>query len=100
MNTKSKYGLNNFEKKLGKLTIGNMLWSHRLSEEISAKEMAKLLKISPSSLCDLEKGRRIPSPSRAAEIAKKLGLSEKLWVQISLQDQLIQQGFNLKVSIA
>lgn len=98
--SKKKFGIKNFEEKFGKLSIGKMLESHRLSEEITAREMAKKLGISASSLCDLEKGRRIPSPSRAAAIAKKLGYSQKLWIQISLQDQLDQQGFHLTVSVA
>jgi transcriptional regulator with XRE-family HTH domain len=102
MNNKSKvkYGIKNFEKKFGKLTIANLLEAHRLADDMSAREMARLLGISPSSLCDLEKGRKIPTPKRAAEIARKLGTSEKLWIQISLQDQLDQQGFKLKVSVA
>ena len=102
MNTNStkKFGIKNFETKFGKLTIGKMLESHRLAEAISGKDMAKILGISASSLCDLEKGRRIPTPSRAATIAKKLGYSQKLWIQTCLQDQLDQQGFNFKVSVA
>lgn len=99
-NSKTKFGIKNFDKKFGKLSFGGMLESHRLSEEISAKDMAKQLGISASSLCDLEKGRRIPSPLRAALIAKKLGYPEKIWVKASLQDQLDQQGLNLIVSVA
>ncbi|MBI2519532.1 MAG: hypothetical protein HYV97_03920 [Bdellovibrio sp.] len=54
----------------------------------------------PSSLCDLEKGRKIPSPSRAASIAETLGVSENLWIEVALQDQLREQGIDLKVSVA
>ncbi|MEA9356415.1 helix-turn-helix transcriptional regulator [Bacteriovorax sp. PP10] len=102
MNTKSttRFGIKNFEAKFGKLTIARMLEAHRLADEISLKDMAKKLGMSPSSLCDLEKGRRIPTPKRAAALAKKLGVSEKFWIQTSLQDQLDKQGFDLKVSVA
>jgi transcriptional regulator with XRE-family HTH domain len=102
MSTKSttRFGIKNFEAKFGKLTIGRLLEAYRRADELSLKEMANKLGMSPSSLCDLEKGRRIPTPKRAAELAKKLGTSEKYWVQISLQNQLDQQGFDLKVSVA
>ncbi len=102
MTTKSttRFGIKNFEAKFGKLTIGGLLEAYRLADEISLKDMAKKLGMSPSSLCDLEKGRRLPTPKRAAQLAKKLGTSEKHWVQISLQNQLDQQGFDLKVSVA
>ena len=59
-----------------------------------------ILGISQSSLCDLEKGRKVPSPSRAVSIAQTLGVSENLWVQVALQDQLDEQGLNFKVSVA
>lgn len=102
MSTKSttRFGIKNFEAKYGKLTIGGLLEAYRLADDLSLKEMAKKLGMSSSSLCDLEKGRRLPTPKRAAELAKKLGTSEKYWVQLSLQNQLDQQGFDLKVSVA
>ncbi|MXW79281.1 MAG: XRE family transcriptional regulator, partial [Gemmatimonadetes bacterium] len=50
-------------------------------------------------LCDIEKERRIPSPSRAAKIAGKLGEPESFWVQLALQDMLRKENLNLVVSI-
>lgn len=99
MTTKLKFGVKELEKEIGGLTFGKLLEAYRKSEELSQKEFAQLLGISQSSLCDLEKGRKIPSPSRAYNIANALGVSENLWVEVSLQDQLNEQGIELKVSI-
>ena len=101
--TKKKkiYGTAEFEKDFGRLSFGQMLEAHRLSEERSQKDFAKILGISASSLCDLEKGRKIPSAGRAARIAKRLRLSERLFLEIALQDQLLQEGLNgYRVSVA
>lgn len=100
MNTKLKYGTRELEKELGGLSFGKLLESYRKGEGLSQKEFAKILEISASSLCDLEKGRKIPSASRAASIAETLGVSEGLWIEVALQDQLWEQGIHLKVSVA
>lgn len=100
MTTKMKYGLKELDRDFGKLTFGRLLEAYRLCEEMSQKDFAIFLGISPASLCDLEKGRRIPSPERASSIAKKLKEPESLWIQIALQDHLNQAGIKLKVSVA
>lgn len=94
------YGLKELEADYGPLTFGKLIEAYRLSEECSQKEFAKLLGISQASLCDLEKGRRIPSPGRASKIAKKLNEPEKYWIELALQDQLREAGLNFKVSVA
>ena len=96
---KIRYSAEDFEKEFGPLTFGDLLSSHRLCEEMSQKEFAKLLGISPSSLCDLEKGRTIPTVARARKIAKKLKMSEKVFIEMALQEQLNREGLKkLKVS--
>ena len=90
MSTKKsiKYGTKELERDIGVLTIARMLVAHRLGEEMSQKDFAKLLGITPASLCDMEKGRKIPSAIRASKIAKKLGMLELSWVEMAIQDQL------------
>ncbi|OQW48168.1 MAG: hypothetical protein A4S09_13745 [Proteobacteria bacterium SG_bin7] len=97
MNT--KYGLKELESEFGKLTFGRLLRSHRLGEELSQVQMAKLLKISKQSLNDLENGRTIPSISRASEIAKKIGLMEATLVELAIQDQIHREKLNLTVKV-
>ncbi len=100
MSIKVKYGLKELQRDFGKLTFGKLLEAYRLCEEASQKDYAAFLGISAASLCDLEKGRRIPSPERAASIARKLREPERYWVELALQDHLDQVGLKLTVSVA
>lgn len=70
---KAKYRLKDLEKEFGALTFGKLLEAHRLAEEISQVEMAKILKLSRQKLNDFEHGRRFPSLRMAAEVAEELG---------------------------
>ena len=82
------------------LTLGGLLESIRLSEEISQSVFAKKLGISASHLCDIEKGRKVVSPERAARFAKVLGRSEHQFVRLALQEMIDEAGLKLKVNIA
>jgi transcriptional regulator with XRE-family HTH domain len=86
MSTKKKSDAVKFLENLsgGALTFGTLLESIREGEEISQVAFAKKLKISKAHLCDLEKGRRLPSPSRAAKFAKILGYSPERFVKVTL----------------
>lgn len=97
---KIKYGSKELERDFGPFTFGRVLEAYRTGEEISQKDYADFLGISQASLCDLEKGRRIPSAERAASIARKLKEPEAWWVELALQDHLNQAGLKLKVSVA
>ena len=95
----TKYGLKELEAEFGELTFGRLLKSHRLGEEMSQVQMAKLLKISKQSLNDLESGRTTPSIARASEIAKKIGLMEATLVELAIQDQIRREKLNLVVTV-
>ena len=102
MTTKKRttsYSLKNAEKEFGKLTFGSVLRAHRLSEEMTLAEMSELLGISKQNLCDLEKGRKIPSPSRAASIAENLQMMPESFIQLALQDQLDKDELQFSVQI-
>ena len=81
------------------LSLGALLESFRLGEEISQTLFAKKLGISPSHLCDIEKGRKVVSPARAAMFAKKLSRSESQFVRLALQDEIVRSGLSFKVSL-
>ena len=87
------------EKKYGALTFAGMLKSWREAEDLSQTAFAKKIGISVQNLNDLEKGRRIPSPTRAAKIAKKLGLPEMGLIQLALRDTLAKEGFDYEVKL-
>ncbi len=87
------------EAKHGRLTFGRFLRSWREADELSQKRFAKQLGMSVQNLCDLEKGRRIPSASRAAKIARKLGVGELPLITLVLRDSLYAEGFNFDVKL-
>lgn len=99
MNTKRHYTTADLEKEFGPLTFGNTLESYRLGEEMSQKDFARKLGIAPQSLCDLEKGRRIPSIERAAKIAKKLHEPVETWITLALSDMMREAHLDLKVEV-
>ena len=45
-------------------------------------------RLSRANLCDLERGRKLISPERAAKIAKRIGVPEKVLIQLAIQDSL------------
>jgi transcriptional regulator with XRE-family HTH domain len=85
---------------VGELTFGIALKSERESRNMPRSKFSHILGITVQSLADLENERRIPSPSRAVDIAQALEEPEEYWVQLSLQDQLRKRGIDLKVTVA
>jgi DNA-binding transcriptional regulator YiaG len=86
MATKKKSSaMRSLEKMAGRpLTLRGLLESIRVGEEMSQATFAKKLGVSPSHLCDIEKGRKVVSPERAARFAKILGRSREQFVRLSL----------------
>src|SRR4051812_18306454 len=83
----------------GPVTLGKLIESIRLGEELSQAEFAKRLKISRSHLNDIEKGNKAVSPERAARFARALGHSEERFVELALQSLLDEAGIKLKVAV-
>ncbi len=87
------------EKQYGVLTFGGLLKAWREAEDMTQTSFAKKVGLSVQNLNDLEKGRRIPTPSRAARIAKKLGLPEIGVIELALRDSLAKEGFHYGVKL-
>ncbi len=83
----------------GPLTLGKLLWSIRVGDEISMTKFAAQLDISRSHLNDIEKGRKPVSPKKAAEYASILGYSERQFIRLALQDLLNRQDLNYEIEI-
>ena len=83
----------------GPLTLGDLLHSIRRGEDMSQVEFARQLGLSRSHLCDIEKGRKAVSPRRSAEFARRLGYSERQFVQLALQDQIQDAGLDFEVQL-
>lgn len=57
--------------------------------KISLREMARRLEISPSYLCDLEKGRRVPSAELYTKMLKEYGEGLKSWYEVITVQKVI-----------
>lgn len=82
-----------------RLSLGSLIKSIRLGEEMNQKDFADLLGISKQYLCDIEKGRRLISPKLASNYAEKLGYSSKHFIRLCLQDLLERDGFHMVIHI-
>jgi transcriptional regulator with XRE-family HTH domain len=83
----------------GSVTIGKMIESIRLGEELSQAQFSQYLQISRSHLNDIEKGHKAVSPERAARFAKLLGHSQERFVELALQSLLDEAGLKFKVAV-
>jgi transcriptional regulator with XRE-family HTH domain len=99
MSTKVKYGLKEMERDFGRVSFGSLLKNHRECEEITQRDFAKLLKISPQRLNDFEKERRLPDIESVIKFAKILKDSEAFFIQILFQDYLHKEKVNLDVKV-
>ena len=85
------------EKPLAKIAVSSFLVFNLFMENREAikqetgKILIKKLGISRANLCDIEKGRRLPSIGRASVMAKKLGEIPQFWVEMVLQDMIRQE---------
>ena len=99
MTTRKKSYFEELEKIYGRLSFGEMLKALREAEGKTQIEFSKKLGFSVQNLCDIEKGRRIPSPVRAATIAKKLKLPVKAIIEFALRDALESEGVKFNVTL-
>jgi transcriptional regulator with XRE-family HTH domain len=83
----------------GPLTLARLMQSIRLGEEMTLAEFAKKLSVSRQHLCDIEKGRKVISPERAARFALVLGHSKEQFVTLALQALVDEADLNLKVEV-
>ncbi len=98
--TTKKRAVTELSKSVGPLSFGMFLRIARTSLDLTQSEMAFILDISKSNLCDIEKGRQLVSPEFAKKVAKKAGLSQELAVQACLQDQLKKAKLKYQVSLS
>lgn len=96
---KIKFGLKDLQKHRGPMTFGRLLVSYRASSDLTQVELADKLGLSKGNICDLEKERKVPSPAKAEEIAKKLGELPQYWVEVAVQDMLRSQDLDYVVKI-
>ncbi|SMF47656.1 helix-turn-helix transcriptional regulator [Pseudobacteriovorax antillogorgiicola] len=81
----------------GPLTFADLFRSIREGEEWTQEEYGKLLGLSRQKVCDIEKGRRLPSPEKAVEYAKILGYHPESFAKLIIEEQIKKAGLKLKV---
>ena len=79
------------------LGLGLFLKSHRLGEELTQTQMAKILGISKQRLSDIENSRNIVSIKLCQKFAKKLHLPAEWLVKLALQEQIDKAKLPLKI---
>ncbi len=99
MSIKNKSYFEKLEKIYGPLSFGLLLKAMRESDDCTQVEYALKIEISKQNLSDLENGRKIPSPSRASKIAKKLKLPEAPMIELAIKDSLRKEGLKYHVHL-
>lgn len=100
MRTKNRRsGSRRLEKRLGRLTAGEFLRTWRESEAMSLKEFGKLVGMSVSNLCDVEKGRKGVSPEKADKIARAIDVPPSLLIRLSIEGSLRAAGLHYSVDV-
>jgi len=94
-----KFNLKSLERRFGTLTLGRFIAAWRLSECLSQREFARKISMSAANLCDIEKGRKGVSILKAAQIAKVIGFSPTVLVQLALQAQVEASGLRYEVEV-
>jgi transcriptional regulator with XRE-family HTH domain len=83
----------------GPITLGMALEALRGLYEHSQVTFAKKLGVSRAYLCDIEKGRRLVGPGKAAQFAKIIGHPPEYFVQLALDDLLRSEGLKMKTQV-
>jgi transcriptional regulator with XRE-family HTH domain len=84
----------------GPISLGALIEAIRQGEEETQTDFAARLGISRSHLCDIEKGRKIVSPERAARFAELLGYSPEQFIRLALQDTVNRTGLRYTVHLS
>jgi transcriptional regulator with XRE-family HTH domain len=82
-----------------KLTLGKLINSIRLGDELSQVEFANKIGISRQQLCDIEHNRKTISPKLAAKYATILGYSSSQFIRLALQGIVDKDHLNVVVEI-
>ena len=96
---KIKLSLKDLQKTRGAITFGRLLIAYRASTDLTQIELADKLGLSKGNICDFEKERKVPSPAKASEMAKRLGELPQYWVEVAVQDMLHAQNLDYTVKI-
>jgi transcriptional regulator with XRE-family HTH domain len=81
------------------MTLGGLIRSLRMSDEISQVELAKKLHVSKQFLSDVEHDRKDVGISFAKKVSDALGYSIEPLIELLIRDQLRRQDLNYTVEL-
>ena len=79
------------------MTLGGLIRSLRMSDEISQVDLAKKLHVSKQFLSDVEHDRKEVGISFAKKVSDTLGYSIEPLIELLIRDQLRRQDLNYTV---
>ena len=86
-------------KEFGDLSFADMIYSIRVTDEVLQADLARSIGISKGIMCDIEKGRRLPTVEQAKSMAEFLSYPVEGFLSILLQDQLRKANVPMKVTL-
>jgi transcriptional regulator with XRE-family HTH domain len=88
------------QKRLSHVSFGQMVRSLRICEELSQKELAARLGVSPQFLSNVETDRKQVGVAFARKVGEALGgFGLAVLVQLLLRDQLRREGLEAEVAV-
>ena len=87
------------EQKFGKLTFGDTLRAIAEEDFNTLADCSYKLGMKPPSFQGYLTGKRIPSPELAGKMAKTLGHSPKVFIELALSDSVKRAGYKYKVKL-
>lgn len=91
--------LNFMDELAGPTTIGMLLRAYRTRNELSQKELGKIIKQTVSYVSDLERDKKPISLLQVKEIAQRLGESVGLYAKIWIKQELCEAEIDAEVEI-
>lgn len=82
-----------------KMTFGGLVYSLRISDDISQVELAKKIGVSKQFLSDVEHNRKDVGIGFAKKISDSLGYSIEPLIELLIRDQLRRQHLNYIVEL-
>ena len=102
MNTKSTDTVNALEatkEVWNNMTFGGLIYSLRISDEITQVNLAKKIGVSKQFLSDVEHNRKDVGISFAKKVSDALGYSIEPLIELLIRDQLRRQHLNYIVEL-
>ena len=85
---------NVFEKLVGPMTVGMLLKAHQVTNDLTAEQLAKKLKLTKNELLKLVSGKHRPTLKETIKIAKKLEEYEDFFALVWFQEEASSAGLD------